>query len=148
MSTTQQPPTPTVAPEPTEPKRRNRPPGWVIVAGVVLVIWAIVAMWPNSTSGSADYPSSDTGGYTAPVISQSSDQQLFLAAVNANTRQYYPNQVLLRVGHTVCDSLDQGLSYQTIVALGFARGVDPYDLGVVMGGAVGAFCPEHQGELP
>jgi hypothetical protein len=147
MSTIQQPPAQPVE-QPTEPKARNRPPTWVIVAGVVLVIWAVVAMWPNSSSDPAGYSGTDTGGYTAPVISQNSDRQLYLATVNATVHSQYPNRVLLTVGHTICRAFDRGVSWRTITVIGTENGVDPYDIGVVMGGAVGAFCPEHQSMLP
>jgi hypothetical protein len=150
MSTTQQPPAQPTDPESAEPKRRKGPPTWVIIAGVVLVIWAIVAALPSSSSDPTDYSNPDQaiGGYTAPIASSNSDQQIYLAAVNATAGGYYTDQRLLAIGRAVCSAFDRGVSWGTIVADGMSSNVNSYDIGVIVGGAVSALCPEYEGELP
>jgi hypothetical protein len=150
MTETVQSPTQPTDPPPAGPTRRNRPPGWVIVAGVVLIIWAIVAALPNSSDDPTGYSNPDQaiGGYTAPIVSSNSDQQIYLAAVNATAHGYYTDQRLLAIGRSVCSAFDRGVSWRTIVAAGTSSNVNPYDIGVIVGGAVSALCPEYESQLP
>jgi hypothetical protein len=148
MSTIQQPPVQPVE-QPTEPKSRNRPPTWVIVAGVVLVIWAVVAMWPNSSSDTAGYSSTDTDGYT--YTHHAADNAP--ATGNALYHQYVQNDIpelagasdtsVDMLGRHVCTALTNG-GIAAVAATFISQGWNAQHAATYVGYSVATFCPDEK----
>jgi hypothetical protein len=152
MSTTQQPPAQPVDSEPTESKSRNRPPTWVIVAGVVLVIWAIVAMWPNSSNDTAGYSGTDTGGYTYTHHAANNGP----ATGTALYHQYVQNDIpelagasdmsVDNLGRHVCTALENsGIS--AVAATFISQDWNAQHAATFVGYSVATFCPTEKSLL-
>jgi hypothetical protein len=149
MSTIQQPPVQPVDTAATEPKHRNRPPTWVIVAGVVLVIWAIVLALPNSSS---DQPPSISNGdtYTRHAVNSAP------GTGNALYHQYVQNDIpelagaadtsVDNLGRHVCTALENsGIS--AVAATFISQGWDAQHAATFVGYSVATFCPTEKALL-
>lgn len=52
---------------------------------------------------------------------------------------------LIEIGHMICDQFDMGTSFEEVTSAAMQSGYDPGTAGFLIGSAITAYCPEHEG---
>lgn len=83
----------------------------------------------------------------APKPTQESDEAKYVKAVNAETVLTYPADVLIDLGWTICESLDNGLPLEMVIYAGLEAGMPESDLPPIIAGAIVFLCPWNAGAV-
>ena len=80
----------------------------------------------------------------ASAQSYSSSDLAYLAVLDDNSITYTSEDFAIDMGHEICGAMDSGASiYDVAVALEDYSSLSDYDNGVVIGAAIGAYCPVY-----
>jgi len=124
---------------------RNRTRSIGAAAVAVVAVFALSACTSGTTpteapSATQQAPQDRTApsGFTA-------DEQAF---VDAYELAFYPlpaadEAMLVDLGYEVCTNLDAGFTIEDEITTGVDAGVDPFEVGFIIGAAIEAFCPAY-----
>ena len=114
-----------------------------ILAAVAIVIMSLTGC-ANTSESNSDTPRS--GGNTQS--NQFSVNDEFLADIglyNTPELEAQPDDDLIFLGHTVCEALDTGASFNMVIAAGSGTGgLSSDSMGTVAASSIVNFCPEHR----
>lgn len=57
------------------------------------------------------------------------------------------DDLLIEAGHTFCGGFDDGLTFYDMFKTGIDNGLTAEEIGVMVGSAIAAYCPEHSDAL-
>lgn len=107
-----------------------------------------------STEPSAPVASPNTSLTPKPPVSSTGDEEKYLSLIKAyGVADFFtvvPDDELVTVGRSVCESLDSGISMEDYTKsfyydLGGVMGLE--DISMLLGTSIGSFCPEYIGDL-
>ncbi|HEY5854003.1 MAG TPA: DUF732 domain-containing protein [Aldersonia sp.] len=105
------------------------------VRNITARTFAITAIVGAAGLGAAGLASAQS--YTASDLA-------YLAVLDDYAITYTSEDFAIDMGHEICYSMDQGASiYDVAVALEDYSSLSDHDNGVVIGAAIGAYCPEY-----
>lgn len=125
----------------------------ILTASVAVLAMLTLAACGSQSVGTSNPAPTVTVTQQSTVVANGSDNEsAFLASVRANAPvlESVPDSKLLTLGHTICTTLDNGASVDSVVqaALSSATSAEQaHALGVVIGASVVAFCPSHVDEV-
>jgi len=80
----------------------------------------------------------------ASAQSYTASDLAYLAVLDDNSITYTSEDFAIDMGHEICGAMDSGASiYDVAVALEDYSSLSDYDNGVVIGAAIGAYCPAY-----
>lgn len=80
----------------------------------------------------------------ASAQSYTASDLAYLSTLDDNSITYTSEDFAIGMGHEICDAMDAGASiYDVAVALEDYSSLSDYDNGVVIGAAIGAYCPAY-----
>ncbi|MFE3279678.1 DUF732 domain-containing protein [Nocardia sp. NPDC059239] len=152
---------------PPAPKKHNNPVLWIIFAVIVIPILfcgGCFALIGNSSSSSSSHKSTTstparsvtpvyTSVYTPPALTTAkkalTDEEVadaaYILALDSERIHYSTKASAIKLAHTVCDALQEGVS---AFAAGTAIAANsPYTMseaGYITGAAISAYCPEFK----
>jgi hypothetical protein len=83
-----------------------------------------------------------------PVLSDEQLEQVYLLTLREQNPELtaVSDDMIVRLGHQVCETLDAGASFDQMAAALLGQGNDEL-AGAVVGAAVSAFCPEYTADM-
>lgn len=117
----------------------------LILPVVAALALAVTACDPLDDTAEASHTPAPT---TAPVENVVDPDSLFLAVIDDEIPG--AGQAHIRVAKAACEALDDGATIEQliVVALNSDSGLEPGQIGTLLGAGVVAYCPEHADLIP
>lgn len=87
--------------------------------------------------------------YPEPSAPDSETVEEIFLAVLADQAYFssIPEADLLELGHSICEALNTGSSFDQVLGAALESGVPPFEAGYMVGAAVGSFCPAYEDDM-